>query len=748
MPPIQSPLPGGAPQRPLAPAAGRREGKPRPSQSLRWPQLCRLFSIVTVMVTFHLVVGCWSPPAFAADVFVAVDGNDTADGSALKPVATLRRALDRVREIRTAAGDRQSPIVVEVADGRHELADTLVLGPADSGTPAAPTVVRAAAAARPVISGGRLIRGWELSAAGHWLAHLPTVAEGQWRFSQLFVNGQRRFRPVLPAIGWYTIAAAVPPSPAAEGKGHDGFGFSAGNIRSDWSTIGDVEVVTVHGWAMSRMRIAEIGPEEGAGGEAQAAGGTVRFTGRTMAPTGWGEFPAGNRYCIENVGESVGTPGSWYLDRGKRILTYCPLPGETLPAAEVIAPRLDQLVRLEGDSASGRLVEHVRFEGLTFAHGNWTLPPAGQSFPQADINIGAAISATDVRHVAFVDCRVRHVGRYAIEFGGGCSDCTVERCDLADLGGGGVLIGTSGGAGSWGDAAAVPRAVERIAIRDTTIRHGGRIHAAGVGVWIGHATHCTVEHCDIHDFTYTGVSVGWIWGYMESRTHHIRIASNHIHHLGHGVLSDMGGVYTLGVSPGTVVEGNVIHDIASHNYGGWGLYTDEGSTGIVMRGNRIYRTSSGGFHQHYGRDNLIENNVFAAARDWQLQRSRVETHTSFRFERNIVWWDSDTPLVNGDWKTGLELRNNCYWNAAGPVRFPGDCDLAGWQQTGQDVGSIVADPRFANPAAGDFTLPADSPVFALGWQPIDPPQAGPRQPPPTDDLAPVPSIWPERREAP
>jgi len=197
-----------------------------------------------------------------------------------------------------------------------------------------------------------------------------------------------------------------------------------------------------------------------------------------------------------------------------------------------------------------------------------------------------------------------------------------------------------------------------------------------------------------------------------------------------------------------VVEGNVIHDIASHDYGGWGLYTDEGSTGIVMRGNCVYRTSSGGFHQHYGRDNLIENNVFAAARDWQLQRSRVENHTSFRFERNIVWWDSDTPLVNGDWKTGLELRTNCYWNAAGPVRFPGNSDLAGWQQTGQEVGSIVADPRFANPAAGDFTLPPDSPVFALGWQPIDATQAGPRRPPPTDDLAPVPSIWPERREAP
>ena len=82
--------------------------------------------------------------------------------------------------------------------------------------------------------------------------------------------------------------------------------------------------------------------------------------------------------------------------------------------------------------------------------------------------------------------------------------------------------------------------VERISVRDCTIAHGGRIHSAAVGVWIGNAAHCTVEHCDIHDFTYTGVSVGWVWGYADSRTHHNLILRNHIHDIGYGVLSDMG----------------------------------------------------------------------------------------------------------------------------------------------------------------------------------------------------------------
>ncbi len=232
--------------------------------------------------------------------------------------------------------------------------------------------------------------------------------------------------------------------------------------------------------------------------------------------------------------------------------------------------------------------------------------------------------------------------------------------------------------------------------------------------------------------------------------------------IGHGVLSDMGGVYTLGVSPGTVVEGNLIHDIQSHNYGGWGLYTDEGSTGIVLRNNIVYGTSSGGFHQHYGRDNIVENNIFAVARDWQLQRTRVEDHTSFRFERNIVWWNSDKPLVSGDWSKGLVTAANCYWNAAGPVVFPGVQDLAARQAAGQDERSIVADPKFLdprfldpnfpdpnvlNPSSGTFAIAPDSPALALGFEPIDASLAGRRTPRwLVIGMPDVPTLWPESRQ--
>ena len=448
--------------------------------------------------------------------------------------------------------------------------------------------------------------------------------------------------------------------------------------------------------------------------------GRIYTSGKGMKH--WNPLIKGGRIVFENYKKALDAPGEWFLDK-KSTLYYRPREGETLENVEVVAPVLENLITVLGNATADDLVKHIRFEGLKFSHCNYRMPRTGSEPNQAAVFVdSAAIMLEGASDITFYDCEVSQTGQHAMWFGKGCSNNNVERCYLNDLGGGGIYIGISdrSRAGTGG-----PEQTHHNRVHNNILQAGSREFPSAVGVWIGHGSDNEITHNDIGDFYYSGVSVGWRWGYKPSTAKRNNITYNHIHHIGWALLSDMGGVYTLGPSEGTVVSNNIVHDINSYTYGGWGLYTDEGSSDIVMENNLVYNTKTGGFHQHYGKNNSIRNNIFAYAQKVQMKCTRIEEHKSFDFKNNIILFDKGTVMERNCDKLNMEMDYNIYWNTSG-----GNYDFEGlsfqkWKEkTGHDSHSIIADPYFKDPESYDFTLQKKQNTRRIKFKPFDYSRAG------------------------
>lgn len=392
--------------------------------------------MITRRTLLQGALGMLPGPSFAApedqaDIYVATTGNDAGSARADAPVVSLQRAKELVAELRRRQPQRDSPVVVAIRGGLYHLDQPIRLGPEDSGTEASPTIYQAFGDERPVLSGGVRVDGWEVADDGSWRTTLDGVRAGRWSFAQLFVDGQRRYRPRLPAQGYFRIARPL---------GRGAFGFAGDEIHADWANLDDVEVLAFHDWSASRMRIRSVAVDER----------SVVFTGAC-----WKAPARDHRYLVDNVREALRAPGQWYLDRARGELIYLPKPGERPDRSEVIAPRLEQVLVLQGDSVGRRWVQHIHFRGLTFAHTNWSLPATGQDFPQAEIGLDAAVTAIGARDVVFERCTVRHTGGYGMAFGAGSRHNRLEGCDLIDLGAGGIKIGHAGAA-SWDAVGRLP----------------------------------------------------------------------------------------------------------------------------------------------------------------------------------------------------------------------------------------------------------------------------------------------------
>ncbi|MBC8080448.1 MAG: right-handed parallel beta-helix repeat-containing protein [Gorillibacterium sp.] len=652
----------------------------------------------------------------------------------------LQHALQDIKDMRSNGDFR--PVKLLLQNGKYRL-DSPLLITSDIGTN---LTITAFPGDTPVLDGGRRITNWETATKDGrelWIAKLPT---GTY-FKQLFINGVRRSRTRLPKVGYYWMEEApdVDLTKHFMGQlynGADTFRFAEGHIDKAWRNITDIDIIVDHAWLDERMPIKSV----------DSTTNTVQSTKRSVFVLKDDVVERYSKYYLENVYEAMSEPGQWYMDRAQEVLYYMPLPGETMEETEVIYPSIKQFIRVEGDPTQGKWIDSLHIEGLTFRHADWEKPeithdyevPGFDNFdmskvnmaatPQGAVHVPGAIVWEGVRNSTIEKCTIEHIGYYGIELGDGCTDNRIADNTILDMGAGGIKLG---GTSIIKDA--IGR-TGRNQITDNHIHDGSHVFHSSCGIISIHTFGNQISHNHIHDLYYIGISCGWVWGYRDNVSKDNLIECNYIHDIGKGVMSDLGGIYTLGVQPGTVIKGNVIHHVTKRNYGGWGIYLDEGSSHMLVEGNLCCNTSSQGFHQHYGRENIVRNNIFVFGEEGQVALSRADEHIGFTFERNIVVGDGQ-PIYFGGYSGQLEKKNiiadlNVLWDlhelgSIGENQNPDHSQnkklsWEQWQGLGYDAHSVLADPCFINIQEMNFTLTDNSPAFLTGFKPIDFSKAGPR----------------------
>jgi len=645
------------------------------------------------------------------ELYVSPQGNDLNSGTTEQPLASLAGARNAIRAYKKA--DPSVSFVVTIADGIYTMKEPFVLKYEDSGTTEYPVIYKAEKGASPTFSGGKKISGFTVKENGVWEAKIPESTYYKWRFDQLYVNNKRATLARTPNNGFLKIGGIKEhiwekgPGRVAE-KAQQKLTFDKANFKSLQNlNANDLDLIrfkAYHKWDFTIRHIDKIDSDS-----------LALFTSGTgMKP--WNPLKKGGRIVFENYEAALDSVGEWFLSKDG-ILSYVPLPGQTPENTEVIAPVLENLIFVEGDISNNKLVEHIKFEGITFKHCHYRLPPSGFEPNQAAAAITSSIMLEGARNITFANCEISHTGQHALWFGKGCSHSLVSHCYLNNMGGGGIYLGditSLGGA----------EHTHHIKLDNNIIQSGGQEFPPAVGIWVGHSSDNEITHNDIGNFYYTGISVGWVWGYKPSLAKRNTITYNHIHHIGWDLLSDMAAVYTLGKSEGTVISNNVIHHVHAYSYGGWGLYPDEGSSHIVMENNLVYSTKTGGFHQHYGKNNTIKNNILAYSKMYQAQCTRVEEHRSFNFTNNIIVFDQGA-VLKGSWhKIDIYMDNNLYWNTGGNTYDFNGHSFKEWQQSGHDMSSIIDNPNFKDAPDFDFRLKNNKSIRRINFKPFDYSKAG------------------------
>lgn len=555
----------------------------------------------------------------ADEIWISPKGSDFNDGTRQFPKATLTSALRQAREWRRTEDNRiQGGITIYMEGGTYAFHEPVFIRPEDSGTKESPTIIRSVGDEKVILSGGISINGWKKQGKV-WVADVPAFNGRPLDFRQLWVNGKKavRARDVEDFEKMNRICSvdekneilyvpAVSICRLIDNKG---------NLKAKYA-----EMVLHQMWCVANLRIRSV--------EVQGDSAAIRFhqpESRIQFEHPWPRPMVttnghNSAFYLTNARELQDVPGEWYHDIDARKVYYYPREGEKMQEAEVIVPAVETLVRVEG--TLDRPVCHIRFEKITFSYTTWMRPSEKGHVPlQAGMYLtdgyridpkmqrnylnhpldnqgwlgrpAAAVRVVAARQIDFERCRFEHLGSTGLDYEEAVQGGVVRGCLFRDIAGNGLLVGSFSPAAHEThlpyDPADRREVCTQQQINNCYFTEIGNEDWGCLAIAAGYVGDVNIEHNEISEVPYSGISLGWGWTQTVNCMRNNRVHANLIHHYAKHMY-DVAGIYTLGSQPKSYVTENCVHSIYKpgyvHDPNHWFyLYTDEGSSFITVRDN-------------------------------------------------------------------------------------------------------------------------------------------------------------------
>ena len=555
----------------------------------------------------------------AGEIWISPKGSDFNDGTRQSPKATLTSALRQAREWRRTEDNRiQGGITIYMEGGTYAFHEPVFIRPEDSGTKESPTIIRSVGDEKVILSGGISIKGWKKQGKV-WVADVPAFNGRPLDFRQLWVNGKKavRARDVEDFEKMNRICSVDEKNeilyvPAVSIRR---LIDNKGNLKAKYA-----EMVLHQMWCVANLRIRSV--------EVQGDSAAIRFhqpESRIQFEHPWPRPMVttnghNSAFYLTNARELQDVPGEWYHDIDARKVYYYPREGEKMQEVEVIVPAVETLVRVEG--TLDRPVCHIRFEKITFSYTTWMRPSEKGHVPlQAGMYLtdgyridpkmqrnylnhpldnqgwlgrpAAAVRVVAARQIDFERCRFEHLGSTGLDYEEAVQGGVVRGCLFRDIAGNGLLVGSFSPAAHETHLPYDPADRREVC----TQQHINNCYFTEIGnedwgclaIAAGYVGDVNIEHNEISEVPYSGISLGWGWTQTVNCMRNNRVHANLIHHYAKHMY-DVAGIYTLGSQPKSYVTENCVHSIYKpgyvHDPNHWFyLYTDEGSSFITVRDN-------------------------------------------------------------------------------------------------------------------------------------------------------------------